>query len=95
MSPAASPFTDNTALLISMNRDISALIERTENLQDDVRELKDKFSEHSAATEAEFRRIRSGTSRTREKLSFLKGEWKVVALAAGLIVEHFWKARGH
>ena len=79
MTPLALP--DSTQLLINMNRDISALIERTENLQDEMRDLKDAFEIHRRATE-----------KSRASLAFLRGEWKTLLLAIGLVVEHFWNA---
>jgi hypothetical protein len=68
-------------MLITMKGDIATLIERTENLQDDVRQLHDAFEVHRRATE-----------KSRTSMAFLKGEWKTVMLAIGLVVEHFWNA---
>lgn len=75
----------NTALIIDACRKLDRLDERTKNTQADVQELKEAFERHRSATEAKSDSVNGS-------LSFLKGEWKMLLLAIGLVIEHFWNA---
>jgi hypothetical protein len=103
MSPAASPFSAD--LLIELSNNVAVLLARTEGmpdmaadvvrLQEQVLSLREGLEQHSKATEAELQRLRTGSVRTRERMSFMKGKWEAYVAIALVLVEHFWPKGAH
>jgi hypothetical protein len=69
--------------LISINRELGALNERTLATQKAVEKLTEAFEAHRVITEAKAAKVSEG-------VGFLRGEWRMVVMLAGLVIEHFW-----
>lgn len=105
MTTAATPAPD-TKLLMQLHSGLNVLMDRTKDLpqmrdtvartDERVETLQAAFEKHCEATDAEFRRIRTASIATRERVAdtreqvaeqkgFDRGRWKGIALACGAI----------